>query len=807
MRSEEINWLEDPYESTSYDATVKEEQRFVQEALNGLQSQWGEAADFVRDKKQLDQWWSLEESERAERERLNKSASFRGGMGLGHFEERKESSRERIKWKRHQGIPLFAVDDGGDLSTLDIEIVRGGVSVNGFIGALAAVAGREQLLRKIIVYDELSTTGLCAFRFFKLGKWRTVKVDNYLPCVTKSNILLSAQSANSEELWPSLIEKAYAKIHGSYATLKRDMNCPASKALMELTGTLVTTKKIDLLYEDEEELWDNLSEQLNNGNLICCCHDSAEDGEGFTRSSLKGIIPDICYTLAGLVELEDDTRLVKLDNPWGEAGNWYGAWGNDSGEWDLDLELKLKEQLGVFDGDTSTFYMCIEDFMFIFNTVHVCHFQLANWNQITISGAWYDTTSGGPPPVSDEDATNWLLNPRYLLTIENPGKDEKCCITMSLLNDQAGCYSGHTVQAATAGLLIFAGEMNSFSQFTKPVVHIEPTEADDISAMFNIKNNVNKFTIVPYASTQDFEGLFTLQIYSESNMTYRRMPSMHYLNIRGSWVRQLSGGGRNQPTWGCNPQYLVKTRRNTEAIITLKQSGAKIGGEHVLNSFGAIVAQPEKEYLESFERCSLLLEKKEIVAKSEFASKPMIQFLHTFDTKIEDQVIILSLSPPPQDTQYTLNILSSSPLILYPIPHMHTVTYSGYFNEDNSGGHSDNADWYKNPRYLLDIRVGGKYKVVMKKVGRAWGASPAQDSMIGFYVLKSEKRSRAKREQILAESTFLPMNQVEATYQLQANSQYHIMPVTYAPKVRGKYKIQVESEHEFVFNGRHGKTK
>ena len=25
----------------------------------------------------------------------------------------------------------------------------------------------------------------------------------------------------------------------------------------------------------------------------------------------------------GLVELEDDTRLVKLDNPWGEAGNWY----------------------------------------------------------------------------------------------------------------------------------------------------------------------------------------------------------------------------------------------------------------------------------------------------------------------------------------------------------------------------------------------------------------------------------------------------------------------------------------------------
>ena len=45
------------------------------------------------------------------------------------------------------------------------------------------------------------------------------------------------------------------------------------------------------------------------------------------------------------------------------------------------------------------------------------------------------------------------------------------------------------------------------------------------------------------------------------------------------------------------------------------------------------------------------------------------------------------------------------------------------------------------------------------------------------------------------------MKQVEATYQLKANTQYHVMPVTYAAKVRGRYKIQVESEHEFDFNG------
>ena len=78
--------------------------------------------------------------------------------------------------------------------------------------------------------------------------------------------------------------------------------------------------------------------------------------------------------------------------------------------------------------------------------------------------------------------------------------------------------------------------------------------------------------------------------------------------------------------------------------------------------------------------------------------------------------------------------------------------------------------------------------------------------MIGFYVLKGEKRTRVRREQILAESLFLPLKRVEHTYRLKAGTQYHVMPVTYSPKVRGRYKVQVESEHEFVFNGS-GNTK
>jgi hypothetical protein len=49
---------------------------------------------------------------------------------------------------------------------------------------------------------------------------------------------------------------------------------------------------------------------------------------------------------------------------------------------------------------------------------------------------------------------------------------------------------------------------------------------------------------------------------------------------------------------------------------------------------------------------------------------------------------------------------------------MHTVTHKGAFDYDNSGGSSDNADWYKNPKYPLDITVTGKYRVIVQKCGQ-----------------------------------------------------------------------------------------
>lgn len=51
--------------------------------------------------------------------------------------------------------------------------------------------------------------GLYHFRFWRFGKWVDVYVDDLLP--TKNGELIYAQAVDPNEIWPSLIEKAYAK--------------------------------------------------------------------------------------------------------------------------------------------------------------------------------------------------------------------------------------------------------------------------------------------------------------------------------------------------------------------------------------------------------------------------------------------------------------------------------------------------------------------------------------------------------------------------------------------------------------------
>ena len=82
------------------------------------------------------------------------------------------------------------------------------------------------------------------FRFFKDFKWIYVIIDDRIPCVDKSPVF--SRCKDPTETWVSLIEKAYAKLHGCYETLFSGF---IDDGLVELTGFV--SEKINLHDSDD----------------------------------------------------------------------------------------------------------------------------------------------------------------------------------------------------------------------------------------------------------------------------------------------------------------------------------------------------------------------------------------------------------------------------------------------------------------------------------------------------------------------------------------------------------------------------
>ncbi|KAF8785968.1 Calpain-2 catalytic subunit like protein [Argiope bruennichi] len=209
------------------------------------------------------------------------------------------------------------------------DIVQGILADCWFLSSCSAVAQRPDLMEKVIPSNQPLSgegyKGIVTFRFWRFGHWVTVYVDDLLP--TKKKKLIYSRSSEPREFWVSLLEKAYAKLHGSYEALEGGQ---AMDALVDLTGGLA---EMYVLESAPPHLYNFLLQASTNGAFITCSRkgDWKESG----KADSNGLVSGHAYTISAVATVKlstgSDAYLVRIRNPWGNDTEWNGKW-NDRGQ-------------------------------------------------------------------------------------------------------------------------------------------------------------------------------------------------------------------------------------------------------------------------------------------------------------------------------------------------------------------------------------------------------------------------------------------------------------------------------------------
>ncbi len=80
---------------------------------------------------------------------------------------------------------------------------------------MMALTKNQDLLEKIIPPDNALKSNMALgayhFRFWKLGSWYDVVIDDFLPANNTNQLLFSHNNKYPNEFWMALFEKSFAK--------------------------------------------------------------------------------------------------------------------------------------------------------------------------------------------------------------------------------------------------------------------------------------------------------------------------------------------------------------------------------------------------------------------------------------------------------------------------------------------------------------------------------------------------------------------------------------------------------------------
>uniref|UniRef100_A0AAY5KKH0 Calpain-3 n=1 Tax=Esox lucius TaxID=8010 RepID=A0AAY5KKH0_ESOLU len=439
-----------------------------------------------------------------------------------------------FEWKRPKEIcdnPQFIID--GARRT---DICQGDLGDCWLLAAIACLTLNEKLLYRVIPEDQSFTenyAGIFHFQFWRYGEWEDVVVDDRIP--TFNNQLVFTKSFRRNEFWSALLEKAYAKLHGSYEALKGGNTL---EAMVDFTGGVTEFFELS---EAPKELYSIMKKALERGSLMGCSIDVSQWAfSHFETETSSGLVRGHAYSITGLEECDKvkvtkktKIRLVQMRNPWGIV-LWKGPWSAKSKDWST-ISSSDNNRLKNQTIEESEFWMSFEDFKKNFTKLEICNLTPDtllddvphSWTVAVHEGRWVrGSSAGGCRNFPD---TFWT-NPQYRLRLYEEDDDPHdpahvaCTFVVALMQKGRRRDRIKGAKLYTIGFSIY--EMIGSEQHLQKDFFLYNASKVKCKSYINLREVSERFSlppgeyvIIPSTFEPHEEGEFILRVFSEKNNT------------------------------------------------------------------------------------------------------------------------------------------------------------------------------------------------------------------------------------------------------------------------------------------------
>uniref|UniRef100_A0A8C1TMI5 Si:dkey-19b23.13 n=1 Tax=Cyprinus carpio TaxID=7962 RepID=A0A8C1TMI5_CYPCA len=451
-----------------------------------------------------------------------------------------------LTWKRPRELckdPRLFVDG---ISTRDLH--QGSLGNCWMVAATSCLAAESSLWKKVIPDHAEQEwhpkrpdlyAGIFHFRFWRLGQWTDVVVDDRLP-VSEDGTLLFCRSATPREFWSALLEKAYAKLNGCYEALEGGNT---AEALVDFTGGVSEPLNLNqeelIQHADQRKMLFQTIAHAHGHKALITCSIRPADGEQVESVLDCGLIKGHAYGVTAFKKLRmsetlngmcNATRLhmVRMRNPWGTA-DWTGAWSLGSPQWQ-QLSRREREKMGLVVRDVGEFWMEFEDFCRYFTDMVVCRlaeksllWPQTHWREVCCQGAWtyrqIDRRSRCGGCINHRDT--FLYNPQFLFELVGDGAEVLICLQQEDRRMKRREGSGENLPIGFEVLRVEVNRVCRVQCLCEQAA--SSVYMDSRSVTLRVTLGPGRYVILPTTFLPGSTGRFLLRFFSHSHVRLREL--------------------------------------------------------------------------------------------------------------------------------------------------------------------------------------------------------------------------------------------------------------------------------------------